>query len=126
MSSGRPGFRRLRFDLAESVATQGPSLLSETEPSDSKSGRDERLDAAVARTCDYLLAQQNKEGYWLGELEGDTILESEYILLLAFLGRETSEIALKAANYILEKQLPDGGWASYPGGSLEISTSVKA
>src|SRR5439155_15106650 len=66
------------------------------------------------------------EGYWVGELQGDTILESEYILLLAYLGRGQSEVAQRAANYILEQQLPEGGWAIYPGGPLEISASVKA
>ena len=62
----------------------------------------------------------------MGELEGDTILESEYILLLAWLGREKSEVAQKAARYLIKQQLPDGGWALYPGGPLEISASVKA
>src|SRR3954451_5803495 len=35
----------------------------------------------------WLVAGQHKDGYWVGELEGDTILESEYVLLLAFIGR---------------------------------------
>ena len=39
-----------------------------------------------ARRC--LLSLQNPDGHWRGELQGDTILESEYILLMAFLGRE--------------------------------------
>ena len=30
------------------------------------------------------------------------------------------------AAYLVEKQLPDGGWAMYPGGGVEISGSVKA
>ncbi len=62
----------------------------------------------------------------MGELEGDTILESETILLLAFLGEERSDLARRCARYLLEKQLPDGGWAMYPGGGVEISGSVKA
>ncbi|MCH7988329.1 MAG: squalene--hopene cyclase, partial [Planctomycetes bacterium] len=126
MSSGRRDSGRLRFELLGSVASNDPKFVSTTQSSPTQSTRDERLDAAIAQTRDYLLARQNEEGYWVGELEGDTILESEYILLLAFLGREKSEIALQAANYILEKQLPEGGWASYPGGPLEISVSVKA
>ncbi len=80
------------------------------------------LDAASG----WLLNQQQTDGHWCAELEGDTILESEYILLLAWLGEEDSPSALKAAQYLLEKQLPGGGWAMYPGGSLEISGSVKA
>ncbi|HEX4149683.1 MAG TPA: prenyltransferase/squalene oxidase repeat-containing protein, partial [Pirellulales bacterium] len=78
------------------------------------------------RTQHWLLAEQHADGYWVGELEGDTILESEYILLLAFLGRHDSQIARKAAQYIVNKQMPSGGWAMYPGGGVEISGSVKA
>jgi len=59
-------------------------------------------------------------------LEGDTILESETILLLAFLGHEDSELAQRCAAYLVEKQLPEGGWAMYPGGGVEISGAVKA
>ena len=81
---------------------------------------------AVNRTRHWLLGQQQEDGSWCAELEGDTILESETILLLAFLGHEDSELAQRCAAYVLDKQLPDGGWAMYPGGGLEISGSVKA
>jgi squalene-hopene/tetraprenyl-beta-curcumene cyclase len=86
----------------------------------------QRLLAAVARTRDWLKQQQHPEGFWVGELEGDTILESEYILLLAYLGQGQSATALKCAAYIREKQTSGGGWAIYPGGPLELSASVKA
>ncbi|MGH7135363.1 MAG: squalene--hopene cyclase, partial [Pirellulales bacterium] len=85
-----------------------------------------QTDQVIRRAVDWLLAAQQPEGYWSGELEGDTILESEYILLLAWLGRHDSPEAHKAARYILSKQLADGGWAVYPGGNIEISASVKA
>lgn len=81
---------------------------------------------ALDRGTEYLLAQQSPDGYWCAELEGDSILESEYILLLAWLGDEQSEVARKAARYLLKKQRPEGGWSLYPGGPLEISASVKA
>lgn len=81
---------------------------------------------AVQRSCLWLLDHQHDNGFWCGELEGDTILESEYILLLAWLGQEQAENATKAARYLLEQQLPSGGWAMYPGGDVEISGSVKA
>jgi squalene-hopene/tetraprenyl-beta-curcumene cyclase len=78
----------------------------------------------AARRC--LLEMQRPDGHWVGELQGDTILESEYVLLLAFLGREREERALKVARYILEQQQPEGGWSNYPGGPFELSVSVKA
>ena len=81
---------------------------------------------AIAATRQWLLDQQQPDGYWCAELEGDTILESETILLLAFLGQEGTPLARRAAAYLIEKQLPDGGWAMYPGGRVEISGSVKA
>src|SRR3954469_22394887 len=48
----------------------------------------EDLHDAVDASQRWLLQQQHPEGFWVGELEGDTILESEYILLMAFLGRQ--------------------------------------
>ncbi|MFO0803638.1 MAG: squalene--hopene cyclase [Gemmataceae bacterium] len=73
-----------------------------------------------------LLARQRPDGHWVGELEGDTILESEFILLLAFLGKLADPRVRLAANHLLEKQQDDGGWSNYPGGPAEISVSVKA
>jgi squalene-hopene/tetraprenyl-beta-curcumene cyclase len=81
---------------------------------------------AIHRTRQWLLAQQQEDGAWCAELEGDTILESETILLLAFLGDEDSDFARQLSAYLVEKQLPEGGWAMYPGGGVEISGSVKA
>jgi squalene-hopene/tetraprenyl-beta-curcumene cyclase len=82
--------------------------------------------AALGPTCAALLRLQQPDGHWVGELQGDTILESEYILLLAFLGEEDSEQARKAARYILRQQQADGGWSNYPDGPCEVSVSVKA
>jgi squalene-hopene/tetraprenyl-beta-curcumene cyclase len=84
------------------------------------------LQAAVDRTQRWLLSRQAADGHWVGELQGDTILESEYILLMAFLGREDDSRVAKAANYVLQKQLAEGGWNNYPEGPVELSVSVKA
>src|SRR5437660_4309891 len=87
---------------------------------------DSRLALAVARARICLLDMQRPDGHWVAELQGDTILESEYILMLAFLGRERDEVCRKAARYLLDKQMPDGGWNNYPGGPADVSVSVKA
>lgn len=107
--------------------TVDPALLAEFEAQSRRDGfAGVELDGAIERTIDWLRSQQHSEGYWVGELEGDTILESEYILLLTWLGRGQSDAALRAANYILQQQQPGGGWGLYPGAPLEISASVKA
>ena len=84
------------------------------------------LESALERTREWLLARQDEDGYWVAELEGDTILESEYILLMTFLGRESDDVCIRCARYIQDHQLPDGGWAIYPGGPTDVSASVKA
>jgi squalene-hopene/tetraprenyl-beta-curcumene cyclase len=81
---------------------------------------------AVERTVALLLSRQAFDGHWVGELQGDTILESEYILLLAFLGREGEAKVAQIARYLLAQQMPEGGWNNYPEGPPDLSVSVKA
>ena len=126
---------RLRWirRTARGVATIGGASGSARRPPPSRSGTadDSGLLAASVRrsihqTRQWLLDRQAADGSWCAELEGDTILESETILLLAFLGHEDCQLARRLAAYLVEKQLPQGGWAMYPGGAIDISGSVKA
>jgi len=84
------------------------------------------VEDVIDRAQRNLLDQQMSDGHWVGELQGDTILESEYILLMAFLGRENDERIRLAANYLLQHQQDEGGWSNYPDGPPDISVSVKA
>jgi len=85
-----------------------------------------RVAEAVERGSRYLLAIQNREGYWWAELEADTTLESDYILYLHVLGRTYSDKVPKLAKYIRDLQLPDGGWNIFCGGPSELNATVKA
>jgi squalene-hopene/tetraprenyl-beta-curcumene cyclase len=85
-----------------------------------------RAAAASAAAREFLLSEQHEEGYWCGELEADTTLESDYILLRTLLGTVDQERFAKCANYILRRQEEDGGWSIYPQGPSNISASVKA
>jgi len=87
---------------------------------------DADAEQAVARTAEWLLDHQAADGHWRAPLEGDTILESEYILLFAWAGRLDDHRVRGAADRILAEQVPGGGWAIYPGGPVDISASVKA
>jgi squalene-hopene/tetraprenyl-beta-curcumene cyclase len=82
--------------------------------------------SALARGAQYLAGLQHDDGHWCFELEGDSILESEYLLLLAFLGRLQSPLAHKVAKCLADQQADNGGWTMYPGGPVDVSASVKA
>lgn len=113
MSSGQLSFGNGRLDAIGHSGSPSLSVESQLQP-------------AIERTREHLLGLQHADGYWCAELQGDTILESEYILLLAFLGQGQSQRAKEAATYMLDQQGPHGGWSMFPDGPLEISGSVKA
>jgi len=110
--------------------------MEESSPSDSASApqmRFGKIDDLVSRVAvgidaarKYLFSEQLEEGYWCGELEADTTLESDYILLHTLLGTGSQDRFEKAARYILNHQNEDGGWSIYAGGPSNISASVKA
>ena len=85
-----------------------------------------RVAAAVDAARKWLFSQQHEDGYWCGELEADTTLESDYVLMHTLLGTSNQERFQKCANYILRHQNEDGGWPIYNGGPSNISASVKA
>ncbi len=102
------------------------SLAEESNP---------ELNYSIGSASNYLLARQAAKGYWVGELEADTSLESDYILLQLWLyppgddgvwSPPSTRRVQSAARYILSRQLVDGGWNIYPGGPANVSASVKA
>ncbi len=87
---------------------------------------EERLALAIERGAENLLSLQKQEGYWLGELEADTTLESDYIFYLHILGKAEPQRIAKLANYVRTRQLLDGGWNIYYGGPSELNATIKA
>jgi len=86
----------------------------------------ERLEKAIERGANHLLSLQAEAGYWQGELEADSTLESDYIYYLHVLGKADPERIAKLANYVRRRQLSDGGWSIYPGGPSELNATCKA
>lgn len=90
-------------------------------------GQVEAIDEAIRKSQSWFLSRQDQaEGYWVAELEADTTLTSEYLMLRRFLDRVDPERERQAVRYLKATQLPDGGWPIYYGGPSEISASVKA
>ena len=85
----------------------------------------EGVDGAIDRATVALLARQYPKGYWVGELQGDSILESEYILMKFILTQDDDPQLPKIANYLRSLQQPHGGWSLYPGGPADLSATAK-
>ncbi|AOJ36172.1 squalene--hopene cyclase [Burkholderia metallica] len=85
------------------------------------------VDAAVARATDALLAAQNADGHWVYELEADSTIPAEYVLLVHYLGETPNvELERKIGMYLRRIQQADGGWPLFTDGAPNISASVKA
>ena len=92
------------------------------------------ISGATERAASALVEQQDAAGYWCAELTADTTLESDYILLQLWMhppidgvwNPPTMPLVQKAAQSILARQLPDGGFNIYQQGPTEISATVKA
>lgn len=84
-----------------------------------------------------LKSLQHEDGHWCAELEGDSILESEYLLMKFILGQERQPMAdgrdgwetlSKIANCLRSQQREDGGWGQFPvsgGSGVDVSATVK-
>lgn len=110
---------RLRVESSHGGPGQGTAVAPSRD-------FDSQVEQAIARSSEWLLSAQGNEGYWWGELEADTTLESDYIVYLHVLGRLNSPKVPKLANYIRQRQLPDGGWNIFPEGPAELNATVKA
>jgi len=97
----------------------------------------ERVERALQRGLDALFARQRDDGHWCAELEGDSILNSEYLLMKVILGQDhpdASEGATpqdvrrmeKMCVYLRWLQREDGTWGQYPGAAPDLSATVKA
>jgi len=92
-------------------------------------------DEAIVCARESLFARQSPEGFWCGELTADATLESDYILLQLWMHQPEEDIVwdppsrariAKAAESILQRQLPDGGFNIYRGGPTELNATIKA
>ena len=107
------------------VEVQG-SATHGARPQSPRRDLESQVSQAVSRALHWFLSAQHQDGYWWGELEADSTLESDYILYLQILGELNSEKVEKLAKYIRERQLPDGGWNIFYGGPSELNATVKA
>ncbi|MER7832396.1 squalene--hopene cyclase [Streptomyces sp. NPDC095602] len=97
--------------LAAPAVETGPATAAET---------------AMRRAVDHLLARQDAEGWWKGDLETNVTMDAEDLLLRQFLGIRDDATTEAAALFIRGEQRDDGTWATFHGGPGELSTTVEA
>jgi squalene-hopene/tetraprenyl-beta-curcumene cyclase len=84
------------------------------------------LGTAIERAQQHLLAIQGPDGHWVGELEADSTITSEYLLFCHLVDRVDREREAKMITYLRRCQRPDGGWSLYEGGPANLSATIKA
>ncbi len=88
----------------------------------------------VQRGVAALRELQRSDGHWCGLLQGDSILESEYLLMKFALGQEAEPLRDGSGRKTLERiasglrrqQREDGTWGQYLGADMDMSATVKA
>lgn len=83
-------------------------------------------DAVIVEQRSRLLECQQADGHILFELEADSTIPSEYVLLHHFLGEIHEERQDRIGVYIRRIQNVDGSWPLFHDGDGNISASVKA
>jgi len=86
----------------------------------------ESINICRDKAARWLLQQQQPDGHWCAELEGDSILETEYFLYLRYMGFGDETIYKQLTNHVLSQQNEEGGWGMYPGAPSDVSSTVKA
>ncbi|MSR28742.1 MAG: squalene--hopene cyclase [Phycisphaerales bacterium] len=94
----------------------------------------ERIAISRDAALEALASLQRSDGHWCGELEGDSILQSEYILMKWIVhqecapmadGRDGSEILARIAATLRSQQRADGSFGQYPESGPDLSATVK-
>ncbi|HWC62374.1 MAG TPA: squalene--hopene cyclase, partial [Rhizomicrobium sp.] len=85
------------------------------------------LEESIRAATGAILADQQRDGHWVYELEADATIPAEYVLLVHYLGETANpDLERKIGVYLRRIQGSHGGWPLYHGGAFDISATVKA
>jgi squalene-hopene/tetraprenyl-beta-curcumene cyclase len=111
--------------MPDTSSSQPSKAEPATTGSDAKGELTQHAERALSPALDELLRQQAPEGDWCAELEGDSVLQSEYILLKWIIRQEDDPRLPRIANYLRKQQrASDGAWVQYPGAGPDLSATA--
>src|SRR5258708_6465281 len=84
------------------------------------------LEKSISQATEAVLGYRQADGHWVFELEADSTIPAEYVLLRHYLGEPVdSVLEAKIANYLRRVQGEHGGWPLVQDGAFDMSASVK-
>ncbi|MFE4681407.1 squalene--hopene cyclase [Streptomyces sp. NPDC056721] len=115
-------------DGSSGAAAPGATSATTAQLTDTSPGAAGTHDAAsaVQRATDFLLARQDAQGWWKGDLDTNVTMDAEDLLLRQFLGIGDEATTRAAGLFIRGEQRDDGTWATFYGGPGELSTTIEA
>src|SRR5437667_4878263 len=85
------------------------------------------LEASIAAATRALLGYRKPDGHSVFELEADSTIPAEYLLLRYYLDEPVDAVLeAKIANYLRRVQGAHGGWPLVHDGEFDMSASVKS
>jgi squalene-hopene/tetraprenyl-beta-curcumene cyclase len=101
--------------------------ISKSAGTETGAAFDAALEASIASATTALLHDRRPDGHWVFELEADSTIPAEYVLLRHYLGEAVdAELERKIANYLRRVQGAHGGWPLVHDGDFDMSASVKS
>ncbi|MFC9493709.1 squalene--hopene cyclase [Streptomyces sp. NPDC056982] len=115
-------------DGSSGAAAPGATSATTAQLTDTSPGAAGTHDAAsaVQRATDFLLARQDAQGWWKGDLDTNVTMDAEDLLLRQFLGIGDEATTRAAGLFIRGEQRDDGTWATFYGGPGELSATIEA
>ncbi len=82
--------------------------------------------ALIRERAETLYAFRKPDGHIVFDLEADTTIPAEYVLLRHFLGEPDPETERRIALYLRAEQAEDGSWPLFRAGAGDLSATIKA
>ena len=103
------------------------SSTNTSTPEDGLTANIPTLEDGLTAARNALVSLQKEDGHWCFPLEADCTIPAEYVLMMHFMDEVDSDLEVRIARFIREKQdARHGGWPLYYGGDFDLSCTIKA